>query len=137
MKGVVMILTHKQIHEGTALPGSYGVAWQDFTTDTITCYLWPFNVVFALVGKYWQKVRYYRVENPLEIAAMKALSKRKAQIREKGYKQGFADGAQARLNKLYELKQARLAGARDMMNEFCKKTGLDPMPDDWNPYKDN
>lgn len=115
-----MILTHKQIHIGEMLPRFYGIAWHHFSSDTATCYLWPFNIILAWIRKYWQKARYYRVSNPLEIQAMEAISKREDDISEQGYRRGFHDASQVTPDEIFE---ARKRGAREMLDHMEKEIG--------------
>ena len=131
-----MMLTHKQIREGDLIPRFYGVAYEDLLERVTICYLFPFNILIGLARKYWQKVRYYHVENPLEKQAMLALAAREVKLLDQGYKYGYHEGQQLSLDKMSdELNKARQAGARDMMNAMNKEAGLEPLPDDWDAYK--
>jgi hypothetical protein len=132
-----MILTYRQIREGEMIPRFYGVAWHDFLHFYYICYPYPFNIILAFLRKYWLKVRYYRIENPLEQQALRKLYESEDEIREKAYESGYRcglnDGNQVRAD---ELREARKQGARDVMNAFSKEFNIDSVGDDWNPYKD-
>lgn len=55
----------KVIRRGRMIPGWYGIAWLDYTENSVICYPIPLNVVVAVIRNIWTWLEFgYRGVSP-------------------------------------------------------------------------
>src|SRR5258708_6761486 len=83
-----MIFSQRRLYEGDVIPWFYGVAWRNFTSNTFTCYIMPFNWVFR-----WCRDFYWFLAQGPEYQTK--IEKMKDEIFQNGYRTGHIQGKRA------------------------------------------